>query len=141
MINHSGFISRDRHSRGLAGPLLPHSAPLYKSKKQNFEELTDLAIDDFSIRLGSDFDQIEITLEEIPNFRDLALAEDSVPLGRLEKTNSIKIVLYQKPIEIRSKDLLKLDRLIRDTLAELIGLALVLRPIDIDPEYEGRKKF
>ncbi len=132
---------RDRHSRGLVGPLIPHTAPSYLTPTQTFEELLKLAIEDFSIRLGSDFEQIEITLEEIPSFRDLALAEDSVPLGRLERINSIKIVIYQRPIEIRCKDLIKLDRLIRDTLAELIGLALVLRPIDIDPEYEGRKKF
>lgn len=132
---------RDRHSRGLVGPLIPHTAPNYLTPSQTFEKLLDLAIEDFSIRLGSEFDQIEITLEEIPSFRDLALAEESVPLGRLEKTSSIKVVIYQKPIEIRCKDLIKLDRLIRDTLAELIGLALVLRPSDVDPEYEGRKKF
>jgi hypothetical protein len=65
------------------------------------------------------------------------LAQDTVPLGRVEKTNPIKVVIYQKPIEIRCQNNFQLDKLIRDTLAELIGLATGIRPKDIDPDYQG----
>ena len=130
--NHS-----DRHSRGLRGPLLPHTAPIHENPSEIFDRLLSESVEDISIRLGDELENIEISLEQIPNFRDLTLAQDTVPLGRVEKTNPIKVVIYQKPIELRCQNNFQLDRLIRDTLAELIGLATGIRPKDIDPDYQG----
>jgi len=128
---------RDAHDRGICGPLLPHTAPSHQSPNEIFDRLLSEGVEDISIRLGNELENIEIGLEQIPNFRDLTLAQDTVPLGRVEKTNPIKVVIYQKPIELRCQNNFQLDRLIRDTLAELIGLATGIRPKDIDPDYQG----
>ena len=131
------LIKRDSHERGVRGPLLPHSAPNHQNPNEIFDRLLSEGVEDISIRLGNELENIEIGLEQIPNFRDLTLAQDTVPLGRVEKTNPIKVVIYQKPIELRCQNNFQLDRLIRDTLAELIGLATGIRPKDIDPDYQG----
>ena len=132
------LANRDRHDRGLRGPLIPHVAPIYENPSKTFERMLTHAVEDFGVRLGSEIEHLEIRLEEIPNNRDLTLAENSVPLGRIEIGNPTKIVIYQKPIELRCKNLNAVDRLIRDTLADLIGLAIGIRPSDIDPDYQGK---
>ena len=130
-------IKRDSHDHGIRGPLFPHTAPNHKNPNEIFDRLLYEGVDDISIRLGNEIEKIEISLEQIPNVRDLTLAQDSVPLGRVEKSNLPKVVVYQKPIELRCQNNFQLDRLIRDTLAELIGLATGIRPKDVDPDYQG----
>ena len=132
------LANRDRHDRGLRGPLIPHVAPSYENPSKTFERMLTHAVEDFGVRLGSEIENLEISLEEIPNYRDLTLAENSVPLGRIEIGNPTQIVIYQKPIELRCKNFEAIDRLIRDTLADLIGLAIGIRPTDIDPNYKGK---
>lgn len=129
---------KNRHNRGLRGPLVPHVAPIYENPSNAFERILTHAVEDFGVRLGSEIENLEISLEEIPNYRDLTLAENSVPLGRIEIGNPTKIVIYQKPVELRCKNFDAIDRLIRDTLADLIGLAIGIRPNDIDPDYQGK---
>jgi predicted Zn-dependent protease with MMP-like domain len=130
-------LRRDRHARGLHGPLLPHSAPIYENAAFLFERLLTDAVDDLHIRLGDRLQNIEIKLEEIPNLRDLTLSENLVPLGRFELGNPNQVIIYRKPIEIRVTGAPELDRKIRDVLAELIGSLIGLRPIDVDPYYAG----
>ncbi len=134
----ASLANRDRHDRGLRGPLIPHVAPIYENPSMAFERMLTHAVEDFGVRLGSEIENLEISLEEIPNYRDLTLAENSVPLGRIEIGNPTQIVIYQKPIELRCKNFEAIDRLIRDTLADLIGLAIGIRPTDIDPDYKGK---
>jgi hypothetical protein len=131
-------VWRDRHGHGALGPVIPHSAPIHETADQLFERLLTEAVSDVNIRLGRELASVEIMLEEIPNLRDLTLAQDNVPLGRVEISNPSKVVIYQKPIQLRADTKQELDRLIRDTLAELISLIIGIRAVDIDPNYEGR---
>ena len=135
-----GFISRpkrDRHARGIKGPLIPHSVPIYETPAGAFERLLTEATEDFQIRLGVQLANIEIGFEEIPSNRDLVLSELTVPLGRTEIGNPSQVIVYRRPIETRVFNHDELDRKIRDVLAELIGSIIGLRPIDIDPYYAG----
>ncbi len=131
-------VRRDRHGYGSRGPVIPHSAPIHETADELFERLLTEAVSDVNIRLGRELASVEIMLEEIPNLRDLTLAQENVPLGRVEIANPSKVVIYQKPIQLRVDTKQELDRLIRDTLAELISLIIGIRAIDIDPNYEGR---
>ena len=130
-------VKRDRHARGLRGPALPHSAPFHESSDQLFVRQMREAVEDLDARLGTMLTAIKFALEEIPNHRDLTFASGHVPLGRIDQGNPATIVLYQRPIEMRSQDKELLARVIRDVLAELVSLATGLRPDDIDPGYEG----
>ena len=130
-------VKRDRHDRGLRGPALPHSAPFHQSSDQFFvREMRD-AVEDLDARLGTMLSSIKFALEEIPNKRDLTFASGHVPLGRIDQGNPTTIVLYQRPIEMRSPTKELLQRIMRDVLAELVSLVTGLRPDDVDPNYEG----
>jgi hypothetical protein len=130
-------VKRDRHDRGLRGPVLPHSAPLHKSSDKFFVGEMEDAIEDLDARLGTMLTHIKFALEEIPNKRDLTFASGHVPLGRIDQGNPTSIVLYQRPIEMRSDSKELLQRVLRDVLAELVSLVTGLRPDDVDPNYEG----
>ena len=130
-------VKRDRHDRGLRGPSLPHSAPFHESSDQFFVREMKEAVEDLDARLGTMLSSIKLALEEIPNKRDLTYASGQVPLGRIDQGNPITIVLYQRPIEMRSPSKDLLQRIVRDVLAELVSLATGLRPDDIDPNYQG----
>ena len=130
-------VNRDRHDRGLRGPALPHSAPFHESSDQFFVREMREAVEDLDARLGTMLSSIKFALEEIPNKRDLTYASGQVPLGRIDQGNPITIVLYQRPIEMRSQSKDLLQRIVRDVLAELVSLATGLRPDDIDPNYQG----
>jgi hypothetical protein len=131
-------VRRDRHGYGALGPVIPHSAPIHETADELFERLLTEAVSDVNVRLGRELASVEIMLEEIPNLRDLTLAQENVPLGRVEIADPSKVVIYQKPIQLRADTKQELDRLIRDTLAELISLIIGIRAVDIDPNYEGR---
>jgi hypothetical protein len=130
-------VKRDRHDRGLRGPALPHSAPFHESSDQFFVREMREAIEDLDARLGTMLSSIKFALEEIPNKRDLTFASGHVPMGRIDQGNPTTIVLYQRPIEMRSPTKELLERILRDVLAELVSLATGLRPDDVDPNYEG----
>jgi len=130
-------VKRDRHDRGLRGPALPHTAPSYETSDQFFvREMRD-AIEDLDARLGKMLSTIKFALEEIPSKADLTLSSGHVPLGRIDRGNPTAIVLYQRPIEMRSESKELLARILRDVLAELVSMVTALRPEDIDPNYEG----
>jgi len=130
-------VKRDRHDRGLRGPALPHTAPSYETSDQFFvREMRD-AVEDLDARLGKMLSTIKFALEEIPSKADLTLSSGHVPLGRIDRGNPTAIVLYQRPIEMRSESKELLARILRDVLAELVSMVTALRPEDIDPNYEG----
>ena len=130
-------VRRDRHDRGLRGPALPHSAPFHESSDQFFVREMREGVEDLDARLGTMLSSIKFALEEIPNKRDLTFASGHVPMGRIDQGNPTTIVLYQRPIEMRSPTKELLERILRDVLAELVSLATGLRPDDVDPNYEG----
>jgi len=95
------------------------------------------AVAELDARLGARVKGISIAFEEIPNLADLTLNTDVVPLGRLVKGYPSTIVLYQRPIEMRSGDTDLLARIIRDVLAEFVALHLGVEPSEVDPDYLG----
>lgn len=130
-------IRRDRHDRGLRGPLLPHTAPFHESPTAAFARELKYAVQDLDRRLGKRMHGLTIAFEEIPNLADLILSQNVVPLGRIDRGNPTAIVLYQRPIEIRCRTANLLPRIIRDVLAEFVAVCLGLEPLDVDPDYLG----
>ena len=130
-------VRRDRHDRGLIGPLLPHNAPLHETPDQFFARQMEQAISDVEIRLNKKLTTITFGIEAVPSERDFVLSEGIIPLGRIERGNPSVVVVYQRPIEMRASDRLKLVRVLRDVLAELLARLLNLSTQDIDPDYIG----
>lgn len=128
---------RDRHERGLHGPLLPHAAPFYETPNQFFVRQMDLAISEYEEHLGKQIGMISFGIESVPSERDFVLSGNSAPLGRIERGNPNSIVIYQRAVEMRARDKGQLIRVMRDVLAELIARLLGVDPTDVDPHYIG----
>jgi len=130
-------VKRDAHGRGMRGPMLPHNVPFHASRDAFFAKYVKEAVADLDARLGNRVQGISIAFEEIPSLADLTLNTDVVPLGRIVRGYPTTIVLYQRPIEMRSENTDLLARIIRDVLAEYVALYLGIEPSDVDPEYLG----
>lgn len=130
-------VDRNRHSRGIRGPLLPQHLPTYESRDAFFAHQVEYAVADLDSRLGMQLRHVSFGFQEIPSEADIALADGQVPLGRLANSNPVSIVIFQRPIEARSADSDMCIRIIRDVLAEYVALYLKLEPFDVDPDYIG----
>lgn len=136
-IDSRNKIRRDRHERGLIGPLFPHNAPFHESPDEFFSRQMELAIADIERRLNQNLTTITFGLEAVPSERDFVVSDGVIPLGRIERGNPNIIVVYQRPIEMRSTDQLRVIRVLRDVLAELVARMMNLDPTDVDPDYIG----
>lgn len=137
-------VRRDRHSRGLRGPLLPHIVPAHETRRDVFLGEVKSAIEEIEQRIGEklkgSLSSIEFSVDQIPSAIELKHRKTSVPLGRYESATgnqTAKVVLYRRPIELRGTDDETLERIIRDVLAENIGALVGMNPNDVDPDYRG----
>ncbi len=138
--------SRDRHGRGIRGPLaLPHAfspsaAPLHHPNRSEFftECVTDAMAAVAAVNPRA-FDGILVGVEDVPQWLPTWSA-DRVPMSAaLEGTGSTKaqVVLYERPLEHRSSTRPQLRRLVYRTIVEqlsaLTGVSIVeLTGIDED---------
>jgi hypothetical protein len=137
-------ISRDRHDRGLRGPLLPHNVPKRISPNQRFQAQVLAAITEIDKsasqlekKLANRMQQVTFNVEAAPSKRDVVLSAGTVPMGRIERGNPDVVVLYQRAIELRSFNAQQQARIVQDVLAELLGLLFGKEPIELDPTYVG----
>ncbi len=153
---------RDRHGRGLRGPLVPPvvsiggkdiRVPASQTRGQRFDDLVLDAVEDLEQRWGQELQGVEFAVEDVPAVplrSDVALDEDvladqksggAVPLGRLLPTGldgqghetAPRIVVYRRPLEARAADRLDLADLVREVVVEQVARLLNLDPDDIDP--------
>lgn len=129
-------VRRDRHGRGIAGPIFQYNSPRYRSRDKKFEDQFALALADLDA-LGIETNRITFKSELVPRIQDLVISSGTVPLGRIERGNPNIVVLYQQSIELRSANLNMQMQVIKDVLAELIGRLLGRSPTEIDPTYQG----
>jgi predicted Zn-dependent protease with MMP-like domain len=133
-----GRRSRDRHGRGLRGPLYPATLPAARSRAERFDALViealelDVAVDDVpEVHVGPD--------DEL-SWEDGVVDDGNVPLARLVPAGvdrrgvptRARIVLYRRPLEARAKDGADLADLVHDVLVEQIASYLGLDPDVID---------
>jgi predicted Zn-dependent protease with MMP-like domain len=128
---------RDRHGRGLRGPFAPPSVPASSTKAEQFDDIVSSSIERLELRWPDELETIEFAVADIPPRRLLLTAWENreVPLGQSAPGEPGQVVLFRRPIEIRSNDQEELVALVREVVAELVADLLDLDPEDIDPEY------
>ncbi|HEX9034243.1 MAG TPA: peptidase, partial [Streptosporangiaceae bacterium] len=57
---------RDRHGRGLRGPLAPIGSPLHRSRAERFDDLVLQAVAQLEPRWDSQLAGVEFAVEEVP---------------------------------------------------------------------------
>jgi len=148
----NGRRSRDRHGRGLRGPLYPAPLPAARSRAERFDSLVIEALEPIEARWRTELTRLDVAVDDVPDVRvgadntvaweDGVVDDGSVPLAMLvpagvdrrgEPTRA-RIVVYRRPLEARAKDGADLADLVHDVLVEQIANYLGLDPDAIDQE-------
>ena len=135
---------RDRHGRGLRGPLAPPGVPLYRTRSQQFDDLVLEAVARLEPRWESELSDVEFAVQEVP---DADLMEgDGVPLARIVRASpdisdpdhpatGPRIVLFRRPLLARAEDEDELSELLYDVVVEEFAEILGVDPEVIDPGF------
>jgi Zincin-like metallopeptidase len=142
---------RDRHGRGLRGPLAPAGSPLYRSRAERFDDIVLQAVAQLEPRWESELAGIEFAVEEVPAAdppADGLLPDeiDPVPLARLDPAwpdssdparpaRPARIVLYRRPLLARADGEDELSELVLDVVIEEVARLLGVDPQQVDPDY------
>jgi len=134
---------RDRHGRGLRGPLAPPDSPLSRTRAEAFNDLVLDAVERLEGRWRRELAAVEFAVEAVPapaaaGVATATGAPDGVPLSRLHAGGAgrnARIVLYRRPIEARAKGRGDLALLVHDLIVEQVAELLGLAPEAIDPDY------
>jgi predicted Zn-dependent protease with MMP-like domain len=145
-----GRRSRDRHGRGLRGPLYPATLPAARSRAERFDALVIEALEPIEARWRTELTQLDVAVDDVPevhvgpdeslSWEDSVVDDGNVPLARLVPTGvdrrgvptRARIVLYRRPLEARAKDGADLADLVHDVLVEQVASYLGLDPDVID---------
>ena len=144
---------RDRRGRGLRGRLVPPELPLARSRAQQFDDLVLDAVEHLERRWGKELEPVEFAVEDVPQVPDAAdepaydedvVEDDTIPLARLlpagkdaeGRPTPTRIVVFRRPLEVRSLDRLDLADLVHEVVVEQVAHLLGLDPDDVDPAEE-----
>jgi hypothetical protein len=130
---------RDRHGRGMRGPLAPPSVPLAATRREEFDELVLVAAAKVSAHLEATSDQhleeIAFAVEDVP-----AVEPDPppprIPLGHVVPATASTppvVVLHRRTIEERTDRGAERRDLVEAAVVELVADLLGIDPEDVDP--------
>ncbi|WP_181874298.1 metallopeptidase family protein [Marinitenerispora sediminis] len=127
---------RDRRGRGIRGPMTPPELPISRSRAQVFDDLVLDAVERLERVWARELANVEFLVEDVPRVPLGVTAEDGIPFSRLEpaKSGQARIVIYRRPVEIRTKDPEEMALLVYDTVVEEVANLLGLEPETVDPE-------
>ncbi|MGB3764243.1 MAG: metallopeptidase family protein [Ornithinimicrobium sp.] len=125
--------SRDRHGRGLRGPLAWPRVPVMMPRRRRFDEMVLDAVGAFEQRLGSTLPDLEVAVEDVPP-TDPAPWEGTVALGRLfPEQGGVKarMVIYRRPVESRAAGPIEASAIVHEVVTEQLATMLGLDPEDL----------
>ncbi|MEV6314007.1 metallopeptidase family protein [Streptomyces sp. NPDC051776] len=134
---------RDRHGRGMRGPVAPPQVPLAVSRAEAFIDLVHDSVDRLE-RRWPQLSDVDFIVREVPP--PVSADPDgaspweagTVPLGRLVTAKggrNARIVIYRRPVEIRTKSRDERALLVHEVVVEQVAELLGLAPESVDPRY------
>ena len=134
--------SRDRHGRGLRGPLAPAASPASFTRMERFGDLVAAAVDRLEPRWRVHVGAVDVEIQDAPPVADSG-GDDLVDvplagyrLGRGPAEAPVTVVVFRRPVELRAPDRPARIDLLRDLVAEQLADALGVAPSDLDPSYD-----
>jgi Zincin-like metallopeptidase len=135
---------RDRHGRGLRGPLAPASVPLHRSRAQQFGDLVLDAVARLEPRWEAELARVEFAVQEVPDHDPPDDEPDAVPLALLDPGSpdptgaghGPRIVLYRRALMARADGEDELAELVLDVVVEEFARLLGVDPEIVDPGYD-----
>ena len=146
--NRAGRARRDRHGRGLRGPIAPRGVPLAQSPSDAFDSAVLDAVDHLQAHGLTEIAGIEFAVEDVPPIPDDGpnsadvLEDAEVPLARAfpggyAGITSPLIVLYRRPLESRSVGDEDLMDIVHEVVVDRVAHLLGRDPSEIDPHYDN----
>ena len=129
---------RDRHGRGLRGPLLPRELPAYRTRRDRFDDRVLDAVERLEQRWAPELEDVEFAVEDIPPSDPAPWEHGEVPLGRFFPAQGelpARVVVYRRPVESRAIDGPDAAALVHDVVVEQVAHLLGLTPEQVDPGY------
>jgi predicted Zn-dependent protease with MMP-like domain len=138
-------VRRDRHGRGLRGPLAPSGVPIVSSPADRFDRIASEAVAHVERHWREQLADVEFAVDLVPAVEDEDAVQDEiesagVPLARIFPAageTPAHIVLYRKPIELRARDVVDLEELVHDVVVQIVADFLGLDPDIVDPGFGG----
>lgn len=130
---------------------MPQTVPLFRSRSQQFDDMVLDAVEHLEGRWAAKLESVEFAVEDVPAVPDGppetmvygtdVLEDGSIPLARLLPAGSDhdgrptppRIVVYRRPLEVRSLDRADLADLVHDIVVEQVANLLGLDPDEVDP--------
>ncbi|WP_433856572.1 metallopeptidase family protein [Streptomyces kronopolitis] len=133
---------RDRHGRGMRGPIAPPQVPLSVSRADAFVDLVYDSRDRLE-RRWPQLSQVDFLILDVPGAGpdggpDADVDTQTVPLGRVAPAaggHRDRIVIYRRPVEIRTKSRDERALLVHEVVVEQVAELLGLAPESVDPRY------
>lgn len=132
--------TRERHGRGLRGPvslpgpLSPRGPAVRPSRRDDFDELVLSLVDRLAGRWEKELSGVEFGTEDAPQI-PADWAGEQVSFGAVLPAgpqNPARIVVFRRPIELRTKTRSERTTLVHETLVEHIAELLGRDPAEID---------
>ncbi|NBM19584.1 metallopeptidase family protein, partial [Streptomyces sp. GC420] len=134
---------RDRHGRGMRGPVAPPQVPLSTSRAESFGDLVQDSVERLE-RRWPQLAEVDFLVLDVPRPAPAGTdpgpwGDETVPLGGAVPARDgqpARVVVYRRPVELRTKGrderALLVHEIVVEQVAELLGLA----PESVDPRYD-----
>lgn len=132
---------RDRHGRGMRGPVAPPQVPLSASRAEAFTDLVQDSVERLE-RRWPQLAEIDFLVLDVPPTVDGGAGDEewasTVPLGgtiSASEGRPARVVIYRRPVEIRTKGRDERAALVHEVVVEQVAELLGLSPESVDPRY------
>jgi predicted Zn-dependent protease with MMP-like domain len=135
----NGRPRRDRHGRGVRGPLAPADVPLTVSRSDGFTGLVEHALEHLADRWGEALGDVRFAVRPVPpeapaDNPDDDIDASGVSLARIYRSpGDTRVVIFRRPVELRAADAVDLADLVHDVVVETVARVLGLDPDTVDP--------
>lgn len=116
----------------MRGPVAPPQVPLSTSRADSFRDLVQDSVERLE-RRWPQLAEVDFVVLDVPG-----TGEEAVPLGNAlsaEKERPAQIVIYRRPVEIRTKNRDERALLVHEVVVEQVAELLGLSPESVDPRY------
>lgn len=127
---------RDRHGRGLRGPIIPFNVPSWRTRADKFDDILTTDLAHFRSALGKEMERIDFAVLDVPD-SEPAPWESGIPMARFlpfEHPAKVtgRIIFYRMPMLHAARRSPNPRLFLHDIVTQQLASAIGCHPEDID---------